>query len=45
MGRGLKYLFRLVLLGVLAFLGYAIFGDPAPRQTEVTVEIPVPAQN
>ena len=36
MGRLLKLLFFLVLVGVLALVGYAYLGDLSPEQSDVT---------
>lgn len=36
MGRLMKFLFRLIILGALAFIGYALFAElEAPEETVV----------
>lgn len=42
MGRLLKYLAYLAILGVIGLSIYAYFNDLPPRVREVQVEIPVP---
>ena len=42
MGRIFKAIFTLVVLGALAVVGFAYFGDMAPESSEQTVEITLP---
>jgi len=37
----MKFLIRILILGLLAFLGYAIFGDLTPQQHDLTIQLPV----
>lgn len=44
MGRALKYLFYLVVLGGLGLVVYAVIADLPPPTREVVVDLPVPGQ-
>ncbi|MEM7438387.1 MAG: hypothetical protein AAF393_02230 [Pseudomonadota bacterium] len=39
MGRLLRYLLVLVILGFLGLLGYSFFGDLSPDQREITIPV------
>lgn len=39
MGRLLRYLLYLIILGALALLGYSYVGDMSPPKSEVTVPV------
>ncbi|MEM7746420.1 MAG: hypothetical protein AAF409_22225 [Pseudomonadota bacterium] len=43
MGRAIKYLFYLGVLGFLGLAAYAMFDDLAPPTEEVTIELPLPS--
>ncbi len=43
MGRLLKLLFFLVLIGVLALIGYAYLGDLSPEQSDVSEPVELDA--
>ncbi|MEL6997765.1 MAG: hypothetical protein ACFB03_11740 [Paracoccaceae bacterium] len=42
MGRALKYLFRIAVLGALALAAYAMLADLPPPTRDVVVELPAP---
>ena len=44
MGRFWKFLLFLIILGILAFIGYAYFGDLSPEQDAVTEPVELNAQ-
>ncbi|MGD9919812.1 MAG: hypothetical protein AB7U46_17540 [Paenirhodobacter sp.] len=44
MGRILQAILLLLLLGALAVIGYAYFGDMTPAATEQRLEITLPSQ-
>ena len=44
MGRILQAILLLLLLGVLAVVGYAYFGDMTPASTEQRLEVTLPGQ-
>lgn len=39
MGRLLRYLFILIILGGIALVGYSFFGDLSPDQRDITVPV------
>ncbi len=41
MGRLLKYLLRLILLGIVALIGYALLADLPPPVEDVEIELPI----
>ncbi|MEM6621735.1 MAG: hypothetical protein AAF674_05855 [Pseudomonadota bacterium] len=43
MGRALKYLFYLVVLGFLGLSAYAMLTELPPPTKDVTIELPLPA--
>lgn len=43
MGRLLKLLFFLILIGVLALIGYAYLGDLSPEQNDVSEPVELDA--
>ncbi|MEM0988210.1 MAG: hypothetical protein AAGK00_04975 [Pseudomonadota bacterium] len=42
MGRALKYLFYLVVLGFLGLVAYAMLTELPPPTKDVTIELPLP---
>ena len=42
MGRALKYLFLIALLGLLGLVAYAMLDDLPPPTRDVVVELPAP---
>lgn len=42
MGRALKFIFRIAVLGVLGLVGYAMIADLPPPTREIVVDLPVP---
>ena len=44
MGRALKYIFYIAILGVVALAGYAVLDDLPPPTKSVTVDLPPPAR-
>ncbi|MEM9059703.1 MAG: hypothetical protein AAGD13_04505 [Pseudomonadota bacterium] len=42
MGRALKYLFRIAVLGTLALAAYAMLADLPPPTRDVVVDLPAP---
>ena len=41
MGRLLKYVFYLALLGAVGFVGYALVADLPARQSEIVKDVPL----
>ncbi|MEL6644029.1 MAG: hypothetical protein AAFQ79_08850 [Pseudomonadota bacterium] len=43
MGRFWKFLLFLIILGILAFVGYAYFGDLSPDQEDISTPVEIDA--
>lgn len=45
MGRAIKYLFRIAVLGALGLAAYAMLAELPPPTESVVVEVPLPGAN